>query len=155
PLRFRVDVADRKREGRVGDEAVERDAEVDRDEVALAGAVLGRDPMHDHRVGRDAEGGRIPLVALRGRHAALRVDVLLGESVELEHRDARLEVLADERDRLRDEGARLGHLLDLLRRLADDHVVRTDACSRASWISAKTSSTELSAWMPTTFPVAR
>ena len=37
----------------------------------------------------------IALVALRGRDAALRADVLLGDPVELGHRDARLEPLLD------------------------------------------------------------
>ena len=47
------------------------------------------DPVHDHRVRRDAERGREALVALRGRVAALRLDVLVGDAVELAHLDAR------------------------------------------------------------------
>ena len=35
------------------------------------GAVAGRDPVHDHRVRREAERGREALVALRGRDAAV------------------------------------------------------------------------------------
>ena len=55
---------------------------------------VARDAVDDHRVRRDAERGRKALVALRGRDAAVRGDVLVGEPVELEHRHAGLEVLA-------------------------------------------------------------
>ena len=72
PLRLGRDLADRQRDGAVGDEPVERDAEVERDQVALPRAIVVRDPVHDHRVRRDAERGREALVALRGRVAALR-----------------------------------------------------------------------------------
>ena len=40
PLRLGRDLADRQRDGAVGDEAVERDAEVERDQVALARAIV-------------------------------------------------------------------------------------------------------------------
>jgi hypothetical protein len=60
--------------------------------------------------------------------------VLLGETVEFEHRDARLELLADERDRLGDERAGARHLPDLLGALSDDHA-GVFTCSSASWIS--------------------
>src|SRR5581483_11961679 len=152
PLRLRVDLAHAVGHRAVGDEPVERDAEVDRDQVALLGAVLGGDPVHDHRVRGEAERRREALVALRGRDAAVGADVLLGDPVELEHRDARLEVLADKRERVRDERARAGHTLDLGLRLADDHAARPSSWSSASRISWNTSSMVRSAWMPTTLP---
>ena len=61
------------------------------------------------------------LVALRRRHAALRADVLLGEAVELGHRDARLETLLHQRERAGDDLAGARHQLDLVRALANDH----------------------------------
>ena len=56
-------------------------------------AVVARDAVDDHLVRRDARRGREALVALRGRDAAVRADVVLGDPVELGHRDARLEPL--------------------------------------------------------------
>src|SRR5207244_1707601 len=105
-------------------------------------------------VRRDAQRRGKAAIALRGRGAALRQDVLLRDLVELEHRDPRLEPLADERDRLGDERSGLRHLLDLVRALANDHAGASTSSS-ASWISAKTSSSEPRAWIPTTLPVVR
>src|SRR3979411_753567 len=42
--------------GVAGDPAIERDAHVDRDDVALAQAVRAGDAMHDHRVRRGTDG---------------------------------------------------------------------------------------------------
>ena len=50
PLRSGRDLADRQRHRAVGDEAVERHAEIDRDQVAVLGGVPARDAVHDHRV---------------------------------------------------------------------------------------------------------
>ena len=44
PLRLRGDLADRERAGGVGDEAVERDADVDREDVALLSSYGAGDP---------------------------------------------------------------------------------------------------------------
>ena len=77
----------REGRGRVGDHPVLGDADVEGDDVALARAVGAGDAVHDHVVGRDAGRGREALVALRGRDAAVRADVLVGEPVELGHRD--------------------------------------------------------------------
>ncbi len=148
------DLADAEGVRAVGDEAVERDADVDRDHVAIARPVLGRDPVDDHRVRRDAQGRRKPAVPLRGRRASVRADELLGEAVELDHRDAGPEPLADEGDGAGDEVARAGDAVDLVRRLPDDHA-RAATCSSVSWISAKTASMLRSAWMPTTLPLDR
>src|SRR5439155_10313366 len=81
PLGLGRDLADPERIGAVGDQTVERDAEVDRDHVTLRGPVLRRDPVHDHRVRRDAERRRVAAIALRGRYTAALADVLLGELV--------------------------------------------------------------------------
>jgi hypothetical protein len=53
--------------------------------------------------------------------AALRLDVLVGDAVELEHLDPGLQVLGHECKRLREEGARTCHPLDLGLGLADYH----------------------------------
>src|SRR5207237_2638747 len=132
----------------IGDEAVERDAHVDRDQVALIDSVCAGNPVHDHRVWRDAERREEALIPLRCRDAALRADELLANPVELLRRDPRLDVLADVRDRLGDDAARGGHLLDLGVRLADDHA-RAAACSSACWSSAKTSFSLRPPWPPT------
>ena len=96
----------------------------------------------------------IALVALRGRDAALRRDVLVGDRVELEHRDARLEPLLHERERAGHDLAGASHQLDLVRALADDHVgPRPFTCSRACWISTHTWSAGRSAWSGTSLPV--
>jgi len=113
PLRIRRDLADRHRHSAVGHEPVESDAEIERDQIAFPGAVPVGDPVHDHRVRRDAESGRKALVALRGGVAAFRLDVLVGDTVELAHLDAGLEVLRHHRERLREERPRAGHALDL------------------------------------------
>src|SRR5205085_1614448 len=133
---------------------VQGDADVDVDDVALLERVRAGDAVHDHRVRRDADRSGIAAVALRGRHAAAARDVLLADPVELGGRHARADVLPDGRDRLGDERARPGHLLDLVRRLANDHAT-APACSRACWISAKTSFSPRSPWMPTTLPRER
>ena len=70
PLRLGVDLPDGERVGGVGDEAVERDADVDRDHVALLEPVRPGDPVHDHRVRRRADRAREAAVALEGRDAA-------------------------------------------------------------------------------------
>ena len=111
PLR---DLADAERVRAVRDEPVQRDADVDRDDVALRDHVRAGDPVHDDVVRRDADRGRIAAVPERCGHAAARADEVLRDRVELAGRDARLEPLADVRDRLGDQAARLGHLLDLV-----------------------------------------
>jgi hypothetical protein len=55
-----VDLADGVGVGAVGDEAVERDPDVDRDQVALLDAVPRRDAVDDHRVRGDAGRGGKP-----------------------------------------------------------------------------------------------
>ena len=68
--------------------------------------------MHDHRVRGDAERGGESLVALGGRIAAFRLDVVVCDAVELAHLDSGLELLGDERKRLGDELARPRHAVD-------------------------------------------
>jgi hypothetical protein len=121
PLGLRRDLADPEGVGAVGDQPIERDPEVDRDDVALRSNVISRDPVDDHRVRRDAERRRVAAIALRGGNAATLADVLLGEAVQLEHRNARDELLADHCERFGDDVARAGHAFDLLRALANDH----------------------------------
>ena len=50
PLHLVVDLADGVRPGRVGDEAVERHADVDGQDVAVLELHLARDAVDDHRV---------------------------------------------------------------------------------------------------------
>ena len=45
--------------------------------------------------------------------AALRLDVLVGDAIELAHLDAGLEMLGDQRERLREQRASARHALDL------------------------------------------
>ena len=47
--------------------------------------------------------------------AAPRLEVLVGDAVELAHLDAGLEMLRHHRERLREERPRAGHALDLSR----------------------------------------
>ena len=124
PLGLGRDLADRERPRRVGDEAVERDADVDREQVALLEPVRAGDAVHDHVVRRGADRGRVALVALEGRRAALGADVLLGGRVELGGRDARPHRLLQQRERVGDDLAGARHRLDLGLRLADDHAGR-------------------------------
>jgi hypothetical protein len=153
PLRLGVDLADAEGVGAVRDEPIEGDADVDSDHVSLLGTVLGRDPVHDHRVRRDAEGRGIAAIALRRRHAAALADEVLREAVELEHRDPRSQLVADHGQRVGDDLARACHSLDLLLRFPDDHRIVTVAagpyltatCSSACWISWKTSFGDASA----------
>src|SRR4051812_1651112 len=145
--------ADRERVGRVGDEAVERDADVHREDVALRERVRSGDAVNHHVVRRGADRGRVATVALEGRKAALRADVVLGDPVELLRGHAGPGALAQECEDLGDDRPCARHPLDLLLGLADDH--RTAACSSALWISAKTSSTGGSAGTPTRIPRAR
>src|SRR5581483_4664553 len=140
--------------GRVGDQAVLGDADVEADDVSVLGAILARDAVDDHLVRRDADGRRKALVALRGRHGLVRADVVLRDAVELGHRDARLEPLLEERQRAGDDGSRPGHQLDLTRALPDDHA-EASTCWSASSISAQTSSIVRSAWSGTSRPVTR
>src|SRR5437588_8816163 len=93
-----IDLADAESERAVRDEPGKRDADVDRDEVALLDPVAARDAVDDHRVRRDARPPRKAAVALRRRDAAVLADELLRDAVELIGRDARLNLLAEERD---------------------------------------------------------
>src|SRR5438067_2736610 len=95
PLRLGRDLADGQSHRAVGDEAVERDAEVDGDQVALTGAVVVRNPVYDHRVRRDAERSRKTLVALGGWLPTPGSDVFIRDAVELAHSDPGLELLGD------------------------------------------------------------
>ena len=136
PLRLAVDRADAVGVGAVGDRAVEHDADVDRDQVAVGDAIRPGDAVDDHRVRRDADLGRDRCRGSPSRPRRRRArDERAGDVVELAGRDPRLEVLADVRDRRGDEVAGAGDPLDLLGALADDHG------RIASSIWAKTSST--------------
>ena len=137
PLILRLDLPDAERVRAVGDVAVERDADVDRDEVALADDERVRDAVDDDVVRRDADRLRIALVALGGRDATVLADERACGGVELVGRHARAQQAADVGDRLGDERTRRGHLLDLARALADDHRLAATPSS-ASWIAAKT-----------------
>ena len=119
-----------ERVGAVGDRAVSRDADVDRDQVALLDDPPVRDPVDDDLVHRDADRARVALVAERGGDAAVRADERVGDVVELERRDARLEPFADVRDRLGDE-APAGAIRSISAgALADDHARRRSCPSR-------------------------
>src|SRR5207248_7201491 len=126
----------------------------DRDQVAGVEPVGPRDPVHDHVVRRQAERGREAAIALRGRDASTRADVVLADPVELGRRHARPDVLADVRDGVGHERARGGHLLDLVLRLSH-YQATAPACSTARWTSAKTSFSLRLPRMPTTLPRAR
>ena len=154
PLHVGGDLADRERVSRVGDEAVECDAHVHREDVALLERAQARNPVHDHVVRRGADRGRVAAVALERRHATPRADELVRERVELLGGHARARALAEQGEHVRDDLARARHPLDLLGALADDHR-RTAACSSARWISPKTSSSGRSARTPTRFPRVR
>ena len=138
----------------VGDVAVERDADVDRHEVAVADDELVGDSVNDDVVGRDADRLGVALVALGGRYAALLADEVACGVVELVRRDARTKQRADVGDRLGDEHTRRGDLLDLALALADDHRLATTP-TNASWIDAKTSSTVCSPSTATSVPTIR
>ena len=121
PLILGLDLADAEGVGAVGDVRVERDADVDRDEVALADGVRVGDAVDDDVVRRDADRLRIALVSLRGGNAAVLADERAGGGVELVGGHARPQEAADVRDRLCDQRAGGSHLLDLACALADDH----------------------------------
>ena len=154
PLRLGRDLADRHRDGAVGDEPVERDAEVERDQVALPRAILVGDPVHDHRVRRDAERGREALVALRGRVAALRRRCA-------RRRCGRARASSTPGSRCSATSASVSARSAPARAIpsisASDLRMITRAAfeprprASASSISRKTSSTVRSAWTPTTF----
>ena len=152
-LGLRRDLADSEGVGAVGDQAVERDPEVDRHDIARLCPVIRRDPVHDHRVRGNAERCRVAPVALRGRDAAALPDVFLCKAVELEHRDSGAELLGDHLQRVGDDVAGARHALDLGLGLAEDHL--TPTCSSAAWISAKTSFGVPSAWTGTRTPSVR
>ena len=125
PLRVGRDLADRERPRRVGDEAVERDADVDGEDVALAELVRAGDAVHDHRVRRHADRRRVAAVALEGRTAAVRADVVLGERVELAGRDARAR-FASTSARVPATTRPARAIISISsRRLADDHAGRS------------------------------
>ncbi len=110
------DLADRERVGRVGDEAVERHADVHGEDVAVPQRVHAGNAVDDHLVRRGADRGRVAAVALEGRRAAARADELVGQLVELLRGHARPRVLAEQRERVGDHLAGAGHALDLGRR---------------------------------------
>ena len=60
---LRPDLAHSECEGRVGDESLQRDADVRSEDVALLERVVARDAVDDHVVRRQARGGRIAAVA--------------------------------------------------------------------------------------------
>ena len=71
------------------DEAAQRDADVDGEDVAVAERVRPRDAVHDHVVRRRADGAGEAAVALERRDAAAPADGALGQPVELGGRHAR------------------------------------------------------------------
>ena len=154
PLILRLDLPDSERVRAVGDVAVERDPDVDRDEVAVVDDEGVRDPVDDDVVRRDADRLRVPLVALGCRDAAVLANERAGSGVELVRRHARPKQSADMGDRLGDERTRRRHLLDLPRALADDHRL-TPTPASASSTAAKTSSIVCSPSTATSVPVSR
>src|SRR3954447_17098234 len=155
PLRVRRDRADGERPGGVRHEAVEGDADVDRQDVAVPHRRLAGNAVHHHRVRRQARRGRIALVALEGRRAPARADELLGDRVELAGGDAGGDALLQQRQRVGDDRTGGGHDLDLLLRLADHHKAPTSSSWSELWISRHTSSIERPACSGTSFPVTR
>src|SRR5215213_9676679 len=73
---------------RVCYETLVADADVQGDYVAVLQAVGARDSVHDHGVGRGADGSREPLIPLELGLTSAVVDELLGETVELPSRHA-------------------------------------------------------------------
>ncbi len=100
-----ADVLHGERARGVGDPAVERDADVDRDDVAALQPVGAGDAVHDHRVRRGADRAGEAAVALERRRGALRADEALGELVELGGAHAGAD-LASRSDRASPRGSR-------------------------------------------------
>ena len=143
-----VERADPERVRAVRDRAVERDADVDRHEVAVLDDAPVRDPVDDHLVHRDADRAGIPAIAERRRHAAVLADEVVRDAVELERGDPGLDALTHVRDRPRDQRARGRDPDDLCGALADDHAIASSSSSSsASAISAVTCSIVRSAWI--------
>jgi hypothetical protein len=117
----RGDLADAERPGAVGDPAVLHDADVDRQDVALAQLELAGDPVHDHVVRRRADRAGEAAVALERGRRALRADELLGGGVELARRDARADLAGEQVHRPHVDLAGLGHGVDLRGSLSNDH----------------------------------
>ena len=113
--------ADEERPGAVAVPALVDGPGVDRHDLAVADHPLAGDAVDDLVVERDAEAGRIAVVALERRHGAVAADVPLGDPVEMAGGDAGLQLRLDEREHLGDDPAGTAHLVDLLARLAGDH----------------------------------
>ncbi len=136
PLRLGLDLADRERVGAVRDVRVQRDPDVDRDEVAVLDPVRPRDPVHDDVVRRDADGLRVPLVPRGGGDPVPLPDEGVGGRIELVRGDTRRDQRADMRDGLGHERPRGGDTLDLPCALADDHGLTTlseSASTEEAW----------------------
>ena len=88
-LRLRGDLVNSEGPRRIGHPALERDADVDRDNVVAFQAVGPRDAVHDHVVGGRADRAREASVALERGHATASTDEALGDAVELGGADAR------------------------------------------------------------------
>src|SRR5215216_5664173 len=136
PGRLQGHLADRDRGGGVGHEALVADPDVGGDDVPLLQAVGAGDAVHDHGVGRGADRCREALVALELRPAAVVVDELLGQRVELPRGHAGTDAPA--------------HRLQFGLALADDH----DFFSTASRMSSVTSGISCVASTVTRIPLS-
>ena len=132
-----VDGADDDREGRVGDPAVDRRGEVEREEVAILKLVVegeavqhgvvdrGADDLAERRA---AEGRVVVDVAALG---ALGADHVVRQRIELEQVDADVGGVARRLEHASDEGAGGAHLLDLGGGAQFDHRKSLVLASRA------------------------
>jgi hypothetical protein len=118
-----VDLADRDGHGGVAVPALDDRATVDRQDVAVLQHVPVGDPVDDPGVGRQAQGGREPVVAEERRDPAAAADDPLGQRVQLGQGDPGPDGLDQRRQGVADQPAGPPHGVDLLGRLAGDHNV--------------------------------
>lgn len=134
--------------GRIGMPAVDDQAAVDRDDVALLERDVIGDAVHDDVVDADAERRGVSLVAQEVRDGALVPDHLVGERVQLVRGDARPDALREHLVDTMQQQAAAPHHEDLLGSL-QLHPFRQQAhrAPSASCRAAVTSSMEA---MPST-----
>ena len=108
--------------GRVADEAAERDAAVEREDVALLQLVGRREAVDDLLVDRRADREGEAVVALEGRQRPGVADHLLRRHVEFERGHAGRDHPAQLLAHLRHEPPGGPHLLQLPFRLPDNHL---------------------------------
>src|SRR5919112_2824040 len=135
---------------RVCYETLVADADVQGDYVAVLQAVGARDSVHDHGVGRGADGSREPLIPLELGLTSAVVDELLGETVELPSRHAWPYVLLQHLQAGCGYAPALAHRLEFRCALADDQA--SPSLPTAPRISSVTFGISCSASMVTRRP---